>query len=296
MGLVIFEDPSMSSKEQLRFLPDSRRNVILHVVQIIRDMVSPEKIILFGSYAKGKMVHDTYISNGIFYEYISDIDILIVTAEELANEKELEYALMEKVDTMSQPVNLQIHDIRYINKALEIGQYFFTEIVREGIVLYDTSVYQFSSPKELSPNELKELRQEYYDQWFPNGAGFMNGAKFYLGTGELKLGAFSLHQAAEALYYAFHLVFTGYKPKTHKLARLRQLAKHLSEELYHVFPIKHNKTENHLFDLLKRGYKDARYKKEYTITQDELEQLILRVKNLEETVQRLCLAKIQSIA
>ncbi|HEX7691387.1 MAG TPA: nucleotidyltransferase domain-containing protein, partial [Sediminibacterium sp.] len=75
-------------------------------MQIIRDMVSPEKIILFGSYAKGKMVHDTYISNGIFYEYISDIDILIVTAEELANEKELEYALMEKVDTMSQPVNL----------------------------------------------------------------------------------------------------------------------------------------------------------------------------------------------
>ena len=38
-----------------------------------------EKIILFGSYARGKWVEDSYVQDGTTYEYKSDFDILVVT-------------------------------------------------------------------------------------------------------------------------------------------------------------------------------------------------------------------------
>jgi uncharacterized protein len=54
-------------------------------------------------------------------------------------------------------------------------------------------------------------------------------------------------------------VETGYKPKTHNLDKLKRYAKRFSEELEKVFP-DNTPEEKHLFDLLKRGYIDARYK------------------------------------
>ena len=80
------------------------------------------------------------------------------------------------------------------------------------------------------------------------------------------MAAFLLHQAAENFYYTVLLVFTGYKSKTHNLRKLRKQAKYLSEKLFLVFPIENNKKEKHLFDLLKRGYIDARYRSDYIIT------------------------------
>jgi predicted transcriptional regulator len=92
------------------------------------------------------------------------------------------------------------------------------------------------------------------------------------------------------------LVFTGYKPKTHNLSKLRKQAKELSEELYLVFPAESNKREKQLFDLLKRGYVDARYRDDYTITKEELSTLIERVKEMQGIVERICKDKIDSLA
>ena len=55
-------------KTSLNHLPVSKRNQILEIVDIIKEVVSPEKIILFGSYAKGKYVEHRYTGkDGIFY-------------------------------------------------------------------------------------------------------------------------------------------------------------------------------------------------------------------------------------
>jgi HEPN domain-containing protein len=106
---------------------------------------------------------------------------------------------------------------------------------------------------------------------------------------------FILHQAAESFYYATLLVFTGYKPKTHNLYKLRKQAKHLSEELFLLFPIETNKEEKNLFDLLKRGYIDARYKIDYVITKEELNILIERIQMMKLIVEKICQEKIASL-
>jgi predicted transcriptional regulator len=47
--------------------------------------------------------------------------------------------------------------------------------------------------------------------------------------------------------------------------------------------------------LLKRGYVDARYKPEYSITEEELKALIDRVRKVKDVVERICKEKISLI-
>ncbi|MDB5232768.1 MAG: hypothetical protein JWN76_3573, partial [Chitinophagaceae bacterium] len=59
--------------------PSNKQNQILEIVKIILDLASPQKIVLFGSYAKGHYVEHRYkAKDGIDYEYISDYDFLLV--------------------------------------------------------------------------------------------------------------------------------------------------------------------------------------------------------------------------
>lgn len=286
----------MCMKTSLNHLPLSKRNQILEIVEIIREVASPEKIILFGSYAKGKYVEHRYTGkDGIFYEYVSDYDFLVVTRNNMIKEYELEDIIISRTQHYKPPINLQIHEIDYINEGLEFGQYFFTDIVNEGILLYDTNSVHFAAPRELTPAEEKEIAQRYFDTWFTGGCGFLKTVQFNLEIREYKIGVFILHQAAESFYYTTLLVFTGYKPKTHNLYKLRKQAKHLSEELFLLFPIETNKEERNLFDLLKRGYIDARYKSDFVISEEELSQLMIRINKMKTIVERISKEKIQSL-
>ena len=71
-------------KTSLSYLPQIKQEQILQVVDIIKEIAMPEKIILFGSYAKGNHVEHRYTGrDGIVYEYISDYDFLVVTKNTL---------------------------------------------------------------------------------------------------------------------------------------------------------------------------------------------------------------------
>ncbi|KKX46705.1 hypothetical protein [Sphingobacterium sp. IITKGP-BTPF85] len=65
---------------------------------------------------------------------------------------------------------------------------------------------------------------------------------------------FNLNQSAEKFYGGILLVYTGYKPKTHRLKAYRKYAKHISEDLNHVFkyPLEDGE-ENRLFDILNKA-------------------------------------------
>jgi len=282
-------------KTSLSHLPQIKQEQILQIVDIIKEVAATEKIILFGSYAKGKFVEHRYTGrDGILYEYISDYDFLVVTKKNNIKEYELDDIVTSRTQHFKQPINLQVHEIDYINEGLEFGQYFFADIVKEGILLYDTATVKFAAPKILTPQELKQVSQRYFDLWFSRGKEFLEGIDFFANKEQPTLGAFILHQSTESFYYAALLVFTGYKPKTHNLLKLRKQAKHLSEELFMLFPIESNKDEKYLFDLLKRGYIDARYKEDYSITREELVVLIDHVKKMKEIVEKICREKISS--
>ncbi|MCD9015249.1 HEPN domain-containing protein [Parachryseolinea silvisoli] len=287
-------------KTSLDHLPEGKKQEILAIAEIIKEAFNPEKIILFGSYATDKWVEERYVENNIVYEYLSDYDFLVVTSERpLA-----EYILTNKVEQLCRgfrtPVNSIIHDIKYVNDGLAYGQYFFVDILREGVLLYDTGKSEFVEPKELTPAEKRAVAQEHYDEWFQSGARFLRFAEFgfrdALSRNEkLNDTAFQLHQAAERFYATILLVFTGYKPKLHHIKTLRKLSKPLSRSLYRLFcNPPDDKQESRIFDLLVRGYVEARYKRDYFITEEEAKTLIERIRQMEDIVQTASLKKIES--
>jgi len=282
-------------KTSLSYLPQTKQDQILQVVDIIKEVANPEKIILFGSYAKDAYVEHRYKGkDGILYEYISDYDFLIVTKQSTETAYELDDKITNLAEKIQPAINLEIHDIDYINEGLEFGQYFFSDIVKEGILLFDSGKVEFAEAKELTAEDKKLRAQRYFDIWFPKGKGFLKGIDFYINENELKIAAFLSHQAAESFYYTILLVYTEYKPKTHNLKKLRKQAKDISEPLFLIFPIETDKSEKHLFDLLKRGYVDARYRIDYEITKEELLEILVHLKEMESIVLQSCNEKIKS--
>lgn len=283
-------------KTSLSHLPENKQHEIHRIAEIIREVVNPEKVILFGSYAKGGWVEDRYTDkHGTLYEYVSDYDLLVVTKNNPEKTATQESTIMDRVNRYKPPVNLEIHELDYINKGLEEGEYFFVDIINEGILLYDKNQLAFASSKELTREEKRLKANRYFDTWFPQAGGLVRGSEFHFSHTELKLSVFSLHQAAESLYYAILLVFTDYKPKTHNLWKLRKKSKPYSKELFETFRAEIDKNEEHLFDLLKRAYIDARYRSDYVITASELSTLIERVKQMIPIVEDACSTRIESI-
>ena len=109
-----------------------------------------------------------------------------------------------------------------------------------------------------------------------------------LQNNQLNLAAFQLHQATESLYTAILLVFTGYKGKIHDIETLGSLASNYSDELLKIFP-RNTKELDDQFILLKKAYIDARYDKNYKITEEQLLYLISRVEKLKTVTEEICL-------
>ena len=282
-------------KASLSHLPESKQEEIQQIIDVIREVINPEKIILFGSYAKGAQVEDTYFEKGIRYEYISDYDFLVIPKDNMIKEYVIQDKIVNRFRHLKTPVNIIVHDINYVNEGLSEGQYFFTDIIKEGVLLHDSDIFKFAVARELTFGEQKVIAERYFNQWFNIGQGFFNSAGFNLKHQQFNIAAFELHQAAEHFYNTVLLVFTGYKPKTHNLDKLRQYAKNLSEELFAVFPFpEKDESDKHLFDLLKRGYIDARYKDDYLITAQELGKIIERIQKLQSVVKDICINKINS--
>lgn len=277
------------------YLPQRKKQELKKIVDIILGVTDVEKIILFGSHATGKWVEEVYTEEHITYEYTSDFDILIVTKK---NERREDFEIWDMVENRFNnrefftPLNVIVHDIDYINKQLSEGQYFFSDIKKEGILLYDAERVTLARRKKLKSEDVKSIAQLDFDYWFESANDFLETFRFDFNRKKLNKAAFELHQATERYYHAISLIFTGYKYKTHNLSKLIKLTKRFSKELYGVFP-RSNKENERLFELLQKAYVDARYKKDYKITKKELEYLSKRVKMLKALTKKICKKKIE---
>ena len=60
-----------------------------------------------------------------------------------------------------------VHSIRDINEKLRLGRYFFADIVKEGVALYEAQgVKKFAKPGNLPPEVVHEEARKYFDQWY----------------------------------------------------------------------------------------------------------------------------------
>ena len=89
------------------------------------------------------------------------------------------------------------------------------------------------------------------------------------------------------------LVYTNYKPKTHKLDKLRKQAGRHDPAFFKIFPMGTDE-EKRRFDLLKRAYVEARYNPKYVITAEELKYLARCVELLQQQTKVSCEEKMET--
>lgn len=277
-------------------LPESKQAEL----RAIKDALIPrygeiEMIILFGSHARGDWQDDEYVENGNTYSYRSDYDLLIITNNnsEKANADTFLFAILDKLEALNfdTAIHLELETIGFVNQQLQEGNYFFDDVKKEGVLLFDTSRFKLAEKRNLSPKEVQEFAQRDFDHWFHSANEFFIDFKNALQRESYNKAAFELHQATERYYSTIQLVFAGYKPKTHDLDVLGRRAKSLHKEFGKVFP-NASILERQRFMLLRKAYVDARYKMNYRITKADLDYLGERVALLRQLTELHCREKI----
>ena len=257
-----------------------------------------DKIILYGSYARGGWVDEPHTAKG----YRSDFDLLIIVSDKRLTDKvEFWPKIEDRLDrelaidkTLHTPVNLIIHTMQEVNDGLAHGRYFFMDIANDGIALYEYDDKELHKPKPKTPDEALDMAQEYFDEWYPSAMRAHVNYGDDLERGWNKEAAFMLHQATERLYHCVLLVCTFYTPHVHNLAFLRTQAERLDMRLVDVWP-RELKSDRRYFEKLKEAYVKARYSKHYRITEEELRWLGARVEELGRVVHAICSERLDTL-
>ena len=169
-------------KTSLHHLPAVKRRALARVLEILHEEFEDAlkdsqadwkkrgrilKIVLFGSYARGGWVDEPRTAKG----YRSDFDLLIVVNNKKLAEyepywhKAADRLLRDReIDT---PVSFMGHSRREVNEALRKGQYFFTDIRKDGVLLYELDDEPLTEPKPRSPQEAYETAKEHFEERLP---------------------------------------------------------------------------------------------------------------------------------
>lgn len=255
------------------------------------------KIVLFGSYAREDWVDEP--QNG----YQSDYDLLIIVSHpDLTDIADYWYVAEDKIlrdSAIARPVNIIVHTLEEVNQALSRGEYFWVDIVRDGIALYERPGSALATPQPLTPADAYEMAGKYLTEWLPSTDRALTTAQEQALKGVDDLGwrkeaVFSLHQATERAYICFLLVRTLYFPRSHNIKFLRSLAEDSEPRLIQAWP-RATRIDRRRFELLKRAYVEARYSATYEIGNDDLDALSQSARAFRDIVETVSRERIEQL-
>lgn len=252
------------------------------------------KVILYGSIARGEAIYEPETAKG----YVSDYDILVIVNQDELAEAEHWFHLEDRLSRdhvilgrLRHPVSLIVHTLQQVNNNLAEGRFFFLDVVKDGIALYQSDDSELATPRPKRAVEAFKLAREYFGEWFPSAGAFYKMYELALAEGSnqvfLKNAAFQLHQTTERLYHTLLLTCTLYTSHSHNIENLRKQARRLDPRLVYVWP-DGTKEARRRFSLLKEAYVKARYSKHYRIGEADLAWLGERVQELSSIVQDVC--------
>lgn len=287
-------------KSSLEHLPEKKQRELARVVEIIHEEFEDAarggeaefkkkgriwKIILFGSYARGTWVDEPHTSKG----YRSDYDILIIVSTKKLTEPEYWYAAKDRLMRdrgIKTPVGVIVHSRREVGDHLHIGQPFFSDIRRDGIVLYELTDDPLPEPKPTSPVEAYRIAVGHFER-FRRAGKYLKGARFYTVEADVDEASFLIHQSIEQAYSTLLLTLTNYAPASHNIKFLRALAEDRDRRLAVAWP-RDRQRFTAWFNLINEAYVKARYSPYYGISQEALVWLGERTAELHRLVATVC--------
>jgi predicted nucleotidyltransferase/HEPN domain-containing protein len=281
----------------VRILMDEFEKAIARATQPARRNGKIYKIVLFGSYARTDWVDEP--DNG----YQSDFDLLIVVSHpHLTEIADYWYIAEDKIlrdQAIGRPVNIIVHSIDEVNQALQRGEYFWVDIVRDGIALYELQQHELAAPMPAAPKEAMAMARQYFDTQLRATDRWLKLVDVSLAEQKTdaewsRTAAFNLHQATETAYACLLLVRTLYFPRSHNIKFLRSLAEDNEPRLIDAWS-RATKLDRRRFELLKRAYVEARYSANYEISREDLDALAGCVRRLRDLVEALSLERLEEL-
>lgn len=288
-------------KTSLDHLPAAKQRELEHVVAVLtagfeaaiaggtqpwRRNGQILKVILFGSFGRTDWVDEP--GNG----YQSDWDLLVIVShEKLTDIADYWFVAEDKLlrdPEVGRPVNIIVHTMAEVNQGLSKGRYFWVDIIRDGVMLYELPGYTLATPMPPTAIDAYEMAKGYFEAQDSASQRWLRLAEVAIAEGEsdsrwLRNVAFNLHQAAETAYACFLLVRTFHFPRSHNLKFLRSLAEDKDRRLIEAWP-RESKLDRRRFELLKRAYVEARYSDGYVISAEDLLAIGLAVRTLRTIV------------
>src|SRR5256885_1293245 len=196
-------------RSDLDHLPAAKQRELQRVVQILfeefdeaRSLATQDwkkkgrilKIILYGSYARGGWVDEPHTAKG----YQSDFDLLIIVNDERLIDRVEYWAKAEErlnrelsiTKTLKTPVNFIVHTLAEVNDGLAQGRFFFMDVARDGIAIYQSDDSELAEPKPKTPDQALAMAREYFEEWMPAAMSRFKLANVAINEGLLKDAAF----------------------------------------------------------------------------------------------------------
>ena len=224
----------------LSHLPENKIKELETITQRIIDSGKAEIVVLFGSYARGNYKEKRGKTQG----KKSDYDILVAVSE-YKTKKELSSALNGAFKDIPVAVQVIVETIDFVNSNLEEKQFFFTDIKREGKILYNSGNFKLSESVELTPTRRREIAEEDFKEWYQSATEFYEFFETAIEKKYHQRASFMLQQVTEMCYTAIEMVFTHYNPHEHNLEVLREGIIQFDSRIKEVLP--YNTKEEHLF-------------------------------------------------
>ena len=165
-------------RTELDHLPPAKQRELERVVQILfeefeeaRSLATQDwkkkgrilKIILYGSYARGGWVDEPHTAKG----YQSDFDLLIIVNDQRLTDRVEYWVRAEErlnrelaiTKTLKTPVNFIVHTLHEVNDGLAHGRFFFMDVARDGIAIYQSDGSELAEPKPKTPAQALAMAQ-----------------------------------------------------------------------------------------------------------------------------------------
>jgi HEPN domain-containing protein len=272
-------------------LPAAKQRQLCAITRIIRATADVERVVLFGSHARGDWVDDP--AGG----YISDYDVAVLVRDPvLAADEALWADCQDRAREVAgdTPVSLIAHTVDDVRQQLARGSSFFRDVMTEGVALYDAGRVSIPVP-ELTPAMHHALAHEAFQHYFEHAAQLYRSFERNLAHDSHAIAAFELHQVAETVYKAVLLVFTAYQPKLHDLDELGRRCARVAPDIGPLVPSDAPDRER-LAALLRAAYVDARYSFGFQVSREELEVLASYVCAFRVRAERACQGRLAELA
>ena len=203
-----------------------------------------------------------------------------------------------EISTLIQPVITSIFEpfptykytifsLQYVNQELHRGNlYFHNYCLDKYLVFKDTSSNAPWVLKSLDLERVYEKAKSRFKRDISKVKSFKKGIKFYQNRKDYPQAAFMVHQTYELTYRMFESFITGFIKICHSISSHQSYVEGYITPLKGTFS-KHSEVDKTLLKLLDDAYASSRYTHHYTITEQELEALNLRMSLFIRAVIRL---------